>query len=712
MLWTHRPLLLAIALCFSTLCLAGNSVWLPLGPYGGDVRSLAAQPNNASRLFLGTSNGQVYSSADGGRSWTWWGEIGQRSDFVVDHLIVTPNNAAVMFASVWSTEANGGGGVYRSQDGGRTWTALSRVAGESIRSLAQWNRDPRVLVAGSISGVFRSVDGGKSWQRISPFNHEEIRNIESVSIDPRNSDVIYAGTWHLAWKTEDGGETWTSIRNGMIDDSDVFSIQPDWSNPGRVYASACSGIYRSENGGELWRKIQGIPHSARRTRVIRQDPTDANIVYAGTTEGLWRSESGGESWTRLTPPTLIVNDIFIDPGNPARILLATDRAGVLLSTDRGATFGPSNQGFTHRQVSRTVFDPATNHLYTAVLNDKEYGGVFTTGGHGAWRQVSQGLEGRDVFALVYAQMRGGGRLLAGTGQGVMAFNADTETWSRLGRLISSPAVALPGSDRTPYSQIVRRKAASSQANSADSRAGRFAPRRSRKAAAPVSPPKPAAHSGEFEHAVNDLFQAGPDEPLYAATNQGLYRSMDAGETWQRLSTTFNASTVVAQGKTIVGGVPGGLEVSMNGGSLWFHIYLPTSRLYAHVNAIAISGKIMLVATDAGLFRSTDSGGNWERKGNGVPYNVPVTGVRMMPGDANQVFAASPFSGRVYASRDAGNTFEAVEEVGFTGHKPRSLAIVNRNGAPALVVSSAFDGLFVRPLEASSVAASRTAPAGQ
>ena len=127
-------------------------------------------------------------------------------------------------------------------------------------------------MAGTLDGVYRSRDASKSWERISPEHHEELRNLDSLAIDPRDPRIIYAGTFHLPWKTTDGGRTWHPIHDGMIDDSDVMSLLIDRSNPGRIFASACSGIYRSDNGAAQWRKIQGIPYTARRTYAITQDP--------------------------------------------------------------------------------------------------------------------------------------------------------------------------------------------------------------------------------------------------------------------------------------------------------------------------------------------------------------------------------------------------------------------------------------------------------
>ena len=126
---------------------------------------------------------------------------------------------------------------------------------------------------------------------------------------------------------------WSSIKKGLIDDSDVFSMIVDLSRPSVLFASACSGIYRTDDGGAEFRKVQGIPSTARRTRVLKMDPADRNTVYAGTTEGLYKTTDGGNNWTRLTAPDVIVNDVYVDPRNPKHLLLATDRGGVLASED-------------------------------------------------------------------------------------------------------------------------------------------------------------------------------------------------------------------------------------------------------------------------------------------------------------------------------------------------------------------------------------------
>ena len=173
---------------------------------------------------------------------------------------------------------------------------------------------------------------------------------------PEIADTVYAGTWHLPWKTTDGGKTWHNIKQGLIVDSDVFSIIVDPEHPHTVYLSACSGIYKSENAGVLFHKIQGIPSEARRTRSLMQDPEKRDVVYAGTTEGLYKTDNAGKTFKRMTDADVVVNAVYVDPGDSNRVLLATDRGGVLVSDDGGATFAASNQGISERKVAAVLVD--------------------------------------------------------------------------------------------------------------------------------------------------------------------------------------------------------------------------------------------------------------------------------------------------------------------------------------------------------------------
>ncbi len=248
----------------STALLASGS-WQVLGPDGGDARSLAYDSHNPDHMLLGTSTGQLFVSNDAGHSWSRFARLGG-DDYVLDHIAIDPQNPKHIYVSAWSVSSQQIGDVFRTRDGGKNWETLSAMHGKSIRAMAMFHTNSKVLVAGALDGVFRSMDGGDSWDRMSPANHADIKNIESIAVDPKDPNTVYAGTWHLAWKTADGGASWQQIKKGMIDDSDVFSVIVDHSNPSVVFASACSGIYKSESAGNQFSKIQGIRTLCTRAR--------------------------------------------------------------------------------------------------------------------------------------------------------------------------------------------------------------------------------------------------------------------------------------------------------------------------------------------------------------------------------------------------------------------------------------------------------------
>ena len=340
--WNLLPARLASASLLVPFALAlaalhAQSSWTTVGPDGGDARSIGAVPGEPNHLYMGTTNSWIYESTDEGASWHRLAQLDKSGALVIDHILVDPQNPSLIYAPAWKF-GRPDGGLWISHDGGKTWNPNPGMQGQSIRAFAQAPSDPKILFAGTLQGVFRSRNAGGSWQQISPTGSREIHEVESLAVDPKDPDIVYAGTWHLPWKTPDGGNYWINIKQGVIDDSDVFSIIVDPDKPNIVYASACSGIYKSANAGALFKKIQGIPATARRTRVLRQDPVHRDTVYAGTTEGLYKTTDAGKTFHRMTGPDVIINDVFVDPKNPERVLLATDRSGVLVSSDAARHF--------------------------------------------------------------------------------------------------------------------------------------------------------------------------------------------------------------------------------------------------------------------------------------------------------------------------------------------------------------------------------------
>jgi photosystem II stability/assembly factor-like uncharacterized protein len=634
--------------------------WFPLGPYGGDARSFAIDPHDSKHLYLGTQTGWIYQSHDDGNTWTRVVQVDGNNDLVIDHISIDPAAAEHMILAAFTLNRPGGG-LYASDDGGKHWAKVPDMTGQSVRSLTRAASDPNLLVAGTLQGVYRSKDNGKRWELISPAGSKELHEVESIAIDPKDPNIIYAGTWHLPWKTADGGAHWENIKQGIIDDSDVFSIVIDPTNPNIVFASACSGIYKSENAGMLFKggvtinKGQGIPATARRTRKLKLDPTKPTTIYAGTTQGLYKSTDGGSTWIRMTPGDVIVNDVYVDPNQPQHVLLATDRGGVLRSEDSGATFQPSNEGFTLRQVVAFAADQRDpTQLYVGVVNDKEVGGVFASHDGGVkWQQTSSGLGGRDVYSLT---MTPDNTLLAGTSHGV--YRMANGMWTLASDLVPPPA--------PPVKKPVAKKGA------------KPAPVPVHKAAAPKGP------SPLSTAAVYALTSGS--EGIYAGTSAGLWRSTDGAQSWTQLEVPqlVDGRYVASHGQMIVAASLTGTSLSENAGQSWTNIMPPATL--TQIGALAIDGLgNVWIGGPEGVFYSTDRGVSWKtvrnlfvRHVDGIYYDETNKRVLVASASGTVGFAASLPDYRV-SYWDTGWALRFLRPVG-----------------DHLVGATLFDGMVVEP----------------
>lgn len=638
----------AIVLCLSAAANAGQ--WTVLGPDGGDVRSLSYDPQNPEHIYLGTSTGELFFSMNGGHSWSRFAHLGVGDDYVLDHIAVDPQNPKTIFVAAWSVDNQQAGDLFRSQDGGRTWDALPAMHGKSIRALAMSASDSRVLVAGALDGVYRTQDAGDTWQRISSPNQREIKNIESIAVDPKNPNVVYAGTWHLAWKTADGGATWQQIDKGMITDSDVFSIIVDSSDPAVVFASACSGIYKSATAGESFQKIQGIPFTARRTRVLKQDPSNPAIIYAGTTEGLWKTTDSGKSWRRMSGSEIVVNDVLVDPRNPQRVLLATDRGGVLASDNGAESFVATNQGYSHRYVTSILADQSDpNTIFVGVVNDREWGGVFVSHDGGQrWMQQSKGLDGRDVFTL---QQAGDGALIAGTNRGIFELDRNATIWRPINGVIN---------ENTTFRTVRRGKKRVSVAHKIIKRSVLD------------------ARVDDIE-ILSDRWMAATSAGLFTSTNQG--RSWSGGPVLGKLDMV----SVQAQGDLLVASTRIGVLLSSDSGKTWTQATLPS---YLTIRGVTLTPKgQILVAAREGAYRSSNSGATWEHLLNGLPdKNISSISYDQ---EGKRLLATSTATGVVFLSRDGGSSWQRGPDAGYP---LRHISVVHGR----FVAATPFDGVIVQP----------------
>jgi photosystem II stability/assembly factor-like uncharacterized protein len=595
----HRGRRLALAALAAAAPLVEAQAWRPVGPLGGDVRTLAASPANPAIVYLGTADGVLFRTDDSGESWRRLEPGFPLRGRSLDSLVVTP--AGDVLVGYWEVSGSGGG-VARSRDGGRSFEIFEGIAGRSVRAIAFAPSDPARLVAGALDGVFASADAGASWSRLTPDAHEGLRMFESVAIDPVDASVIYAGTWRLPWKTSDGGRSWSRISNGMVFDSDVFSLTLDARGASTVYATACTGVYRSNDAGRAWTKLRGIPASSRRTRAFAQDPARPERLFAGTTEGLWVSEDGGRSWEPRTARDVVVNALAALPGG--RVLIGTDGAGVLKSLDGGRSFAPSNAGFSARYVARVLRDPAQARYLAALGHDRVHGGVVQAAGpKGPWRALAGGLEGREVTSLAAA----GADVLAGTDDGIFVLTRGAGRWQRL---------------RTTTGSI------------------------------------------DLQPRVAELLVL-PDGAWLAATDKGLLQSGDRGRTWaiERLGSVRTVSALALRPNgDVLAATPVGLYESRDGG-LSFALFStgPTDARVTQLLFVPGRNDLALAATAIGLFRSTDWGQTWARV-----FAFPATDVEALAADPDGRFVwASDFArGGLFRSADGGVSWSSFATEGL------------------------------------------------
>lgn len=640
-----------------------------MGPLGGDVRSLAADPSRPEVLYLGTVDGYIFGSKDGGEHWQSLGLVGP-ADGVITTIIVNPVDSGTLFASMWTREAKGeGGGIFVSPDHGKTWR-VTGLAGHAIRALAQSASDPNVLIAGALDGVFRSNDLGKNWEQITPAGDSELRNFDSIAIDLKDSRIVYAGTFHLPWKTVDGGKHWMPIHDGMIDDSDVLSLAVDASNPLRVFASACSGIYRSEDAGSFWKKIEGIPFSSRRTPVIRQDPLHPSVLFAGTTEGLWKTSDGGGRWRRVSPGDWVINALELEysVGNlpvrsdtvesstrevskdQTRVLIGTEQRGVLVSDDGGEHFRELNEGFHHRRIVSLAIDAANPGRVAAVLANSPESPVETEDGGRTWSTINVGLSANAV-TRIFSSPRGWWATLASGG--LARFDSRSRKWSRLGTLVEQLAVVTGGLER------------------------------------PVSPAR------RFDAVVNDL-ACGEAAECFAGTQEGLFFTTDNGDTWSALS--FSSANLPVDSVRMSSDSQKLRIVSSNAmifsddaGRAWKWHDLPLDSGGA-ISLEWTSGNTLLAAARHGLYISRDDGANWEKFQDGLPAAAPDD-VLIRPG----VWLVSIRDRGLFISRNEGASWTRVEELNGWSADDQFTMLPNGMNGEYVYAGSANDGLYILDL---------------
>lgn len=625
--------------------------WQIVGPTGGDVRVVQIDPKDKNRLYISTLDGQIHTSADGGKSWRLLVNL-NKPQLILDQLLVDARDSKTIYTS--GHRGTAPGGFFRSTDGGESWKESKELKEESIHSMTQSPVDPKLILVGTTRGVWSSRNSGGDWNKISSSTMPV--NIDSLAIDPRAEGTIYAGTWWRAYKTVDAGKNWRLIRNGMIDDSDVFAVTLDPRNPDHVIASACSGIYESQNGGDLWKKINGIPSQSRRTRDLLQHPTIPGTVYAATTEGFWMTTNGGKTWALTTQRNIEINSIAVHPDEPNRVYIGTNNYGVMVSNDGGRNFEPTNGNFTSRLTYMVTPDVQnSNRLYAATHNIGAGGGFFyVSDDSGRTWQTGRGIDFGRVRAFAIKQDPANpNTMFLGTNLGLFRSLDRGNSWTQL--------AAAKTPVKAPVKRTVKKPIAKKTSKKAPSVVAKASP-----PAATAAMPKLIPELTE-KVTVIDIIPGGG---LYAGTDKGLYRSLDLAKGWEKLSfgeeldsNVYAIHVSAARPDTVwIGTANSGVLVSRDKGLTW-------NRTGGAVDNVPVSSIMsdpkrpdyIYVGTVQTFYLSRDDGKTWMRRGGNLSLGN-FTSILINPVNTDEILISSAIDtdGGIYLSTDAGDRWKRVD----------------------------------------------------
>lgn len=575
----------------------GKAPWREIGPanMGGRTVGIAGIPGEPRTLYMATASGGLWRTTDGAHTWT--SIFHEGATLSTGAVAVAPSDPNVVYLGTGENNprnsASVGDGVWRSTDGGGTWTHLGLEDTERIGRIRVHPQDPDVVWVAAMGhawgpneqrGVFRSTDGGATWEKT--LYVDENTGAADLSVDPSNPRIVYAALWDYRrrpwhfrsggpgsglYRSKDGGVTWEDLSaedgdrglpTGTLGRMGV-AVAP--SDPDIVYAiienEGDGVLWRSGDGGERWEIVSRDERIISRPFYyadIRIDPTDAGTIWA-LAGGLFRSEDGGRSWVRVA--SNIHGDhhaLWIDPERPDRVVNGND-GGFHVSYDGGEHWELLNQA------------PLGQFYHVAVDHRWPY-------------RVCGGLQDNDVWCgpaktwTVAGGLPGEWYEIQGPGDGMSVAIDPTDP----DRIFST----------TQAGNVVRVDLATGDARSIR--------------------PDPVRSGGA---AINDSIRWNWDAPLLLSPHDPrtlyfagsrVFRSEDDGQSWTALSGDLSRADTAKMG-------PSGGPITPDNTSAEYH---------GTVTALAVSPldpELLWAGTDDGLVhRTRDGGATWEEVGSGLP----------------------------------------------------------------------------------------------
>ncbi len=401
-----------------------NLRWRLIGPFdGGRVLAVAGVPTQPRTFYFGSANGGVWKTTNSGLSWKPL--FNHEPVASIGAIAVAPSDPNVVYVGTGEADSRGdvtfGDGVYKSTDGGKSWTNVGLKATRHIAKIVVDPKDPNVVMVSALGriygaskerGIFRSTDGGRTWSKTLYVN-DRTGGID-LSMDPSDPSVVYAGMWTIRrtpwhfssggkgdglFKSTDEGKTWTRLQghglpSGVLGKIGV-AVAGGNSHGQVVYAlieARDGGLYRSDNGGVDWKRIsadQRIRARAWYFTNVFADPVDANTLYA-TNTGFFKSTDGGRTWHSVAIPGGDNHAFWMNPLHPELMIQGHDQ-GVVTSVDGGKTWG-KYYNLPITQLYHVSTDDRFPYNIYASDQDCPSGCAFGTASRGLG-----GISAKDVF---------------------------------------------------------------------------------------------------------------------------------------------------------------------------------------------------------------------------------------------------------------------------------------------------------------------------
>ncbi len=640
--------------------------WKFAGPtnIGGRITDIEATSNDHNLIYVASASGGVFKTINKGQSWD--PIFDQNPILTIGDMALDPFHSAILY--VGTGEANGGGGslayegngIFKTLDGGNSWQYLGLEQSGSISKIIIHPQKPQIIYAAAMGnlfgknqqrGLYKSTNGGNTWEQV--FFHSDSVGVIDLAIDPMHPDTIYAATWERSrkasgidyggpssgiYRSTDGGKAWIKLNKGLPIGSDIgrigLALAP--SEPNKIHAFYVDesgdflGVFKSNNFGQDWVQTSGkinVSTFGWWFGKINVDPKNSNIIY-GIGYSMGKSFDGGNQFFTITEHFneevhVDQHALFIYPDNTQELLLGND-GGLYTSVNGGDSWTPINNLPITQFYTCHVDYSQPQRLYGGTQDNSSMRTLSSTvdqwkiiwGGDGFVCLVDPS-DNRFVYTEsqygVFVRSTDGGSSFLTALEGINA--NDRENWN-------TPVVFNPKDPTTLYLGTNRLYKSVNRAVSWT----------------PISPSL-SKDLGFRNFGTITAISVSPIDPqiIYCGTDMGeVWVTLNGGTNWQPINqgipnrwiTSIQADPLIKNKVylTISGyrynESQAHVFLSTNNGTNWKDISrglppIPCNKIIIDPS----SSTHLVVATDAGIWRSWNDGQNWEILGDDLPLIV-------------------------------------------------------------------------------------------